>query len=141
MSILAVLGMLGFAARDLTTRAVPKVLGTNAIGVWGFLAIVVAGVVFNVFESAVLTMPTAEAFGALGLAVVFGTAGYAALTIAMRTGEISAVAPFRYSRLIFGVALGVVVFGESLDLTTTLGSVLVVSAGLYILFRGRVRPT
>ncbi len=137
LSILAVLGMLGFAARDLTTRAVPSVLGTNAIGVWGFLAIVVAGALFNAYEGATLTMPAPGAWGSLGLAVVFGTAGYAALTLAMRTGEISAVAPFRYSRLIFGVALGVIVFGESLDLTTILGSLLVVSAGLYILFRGR----
>lgn len=141
LSILAVLGMLGFAARDLTTRAVPKVLGTNSIGVWGFLAIVLAGALFHAYEGADVVLPSPGDAGFLTLAVLFGTAGYAALTLAMRTGEISAVAPFRYSRLLFGVALGILVFGESLDATTILGSVLVVAAGLYILLRGRAQTS
>ena len=41
-----------------------------------------------------------------------GTLAYASLMKAMRTGEVSAVTPFRYSRLLFGVGLGVVMFGE-----------------------------
>ena len=56
---------------------------------------------------------------------------------AMRTGEVSSVTPFRYSRLLFGIGLGVVMFGEELDQTMWMGSALIVASGLYILWRGR----
>ena len=140
LSILAVLGLLGFAGRDLATRAAPKVLGTAALGVWGFLSIVAAGVIYRVFEGAPFVMPAAGEAAFLALAVVFGVAGYASLTLAMRTGDVSAVTPFRYSRLLFGIALGVVVFGETLDVPTIVGSLIVVVSGLYILARGRRAP-
>lgn len=70
-------------------------------------------------------------------AIVMGVLAYAALMKAMRTGEVSAVTPFRYSRLLFGVALGVFLFGEGLDQSMWIGSALIVASGLYILWRGR----
>jgi len=73
----------------------------------------------------------------LGVAVVVGVAAYWALTVAMRTGEVSVVTPFRYTRLVFALILGVVVFGERLDAATMIGSAIVVSAGLYTLVRTR----
>ena len=54
---------------------------------------------------------------------------------AMRTGELASVAPFRYTRLLFGVALGVVVFGEPLDAAMIAGCTVIVAAGLFILGR------
>ncbi|NKX38394.1 EamA family transporter, partial [Rhodobacteraceae bacterium R_SAG5] len=56
---------------------------------------------------------------------------------AMRTGEISVVAPFRYTRLVFAMALGVMVFGERPDLMTILGSVVVVASGIFTLLRSQ----
>ena len=139
LSILAVLGMLGFAGRDLATRAAPKALGTNALGVWGFLAILVAGAVFGFYEGATISTPDGMTLVLMAVAVCVGTIAYSALTRAMRTGDVSAVTPFRYTRLVFGVGLGVVFFGETLDPTTIAGSAVVVVAGLYILVRGRAR--
>jgi drug/metabolite transporter (DMT)-like permease len=55
----------------------------------------------------------------------------------MRSGEVSAVTPFRYTRLLFGIALGVLVFGERLSLSMAVGSGLIVLSGLFILWRGR----
>lgn len=60
--------------------------------------------------------------------------------LAIRTGEVSAVTPFRYTRLLFGIGLGVLIFDEHLDQTMWLGSALIVASGLYILWRGRQRP-
>ncbi|WP_406565457.1 DMT family transporter [Kangsaoukella pontilimi] len=137
LSILAVLGLLGFAGRDLATRAAPKVLGTAALGVWGFLSIVAAGLIYRLFEGVPFVLPAGSAGAYMALAVVFGVSGYASLTLAMRTGDVSAVTPFRYSRLLFGITLGVVVFGETLDTPTIVGSLIVVLSGLYILARGR----
>lgn len=136
-ALYAVLGMLGFAFRDLATRAAPPALGPAALGVWGFLAILVAGAIWSQVEGAAAVVPSrAEALWLL-LAVIFGAAGYAALTQAMRTGELTSVAPFRYTRILFGVGFGVLVFGEPLDGTTLLGAGIVVASGLYILVRGR----
>ncbi len=137
LSILAVLGMLGFAGRDLASRAAPATLSTEVLGFYGFLSIVVAGLAYRFWEG--VPMQPLNLYASLHVAgaVLMGTMAYTALMKAMRTGEVSAVTPFRYSRLLFGVALGVVLFGERLDQTMWIGSALIVASGLYILWRGR----
>lgn len=137
LSILAVLGMLGFAGRDLATRAAPPALGTSALGVFGFSAIVLAGIAFSIWDGRPWRTPDAAVWGAVALAIAFGVGAYSSLTRAMRTGEVSAVTPFRYSRLIFGIGFGIVIFGERPDVATYAGSAIVVLSGLYILSRSR----
>ncbi|MDX1785009.1 MAG: DMT family transporter, partial [Roseovarius sp.] len=66
-----------------------------------------------------------------------GVFAYSCLMKAMRIGEVSAVTPFRYTRLLFGLALGIVLFGESLSLSMLIGSGLIVVSGLFILWRGK----
>ena len=55
------------------------------------------------------------------------------LTIAMRTGQVSAVTPFRYTHLLFAIALGMLVFDEQADTMTLLGGLIIVVSGVYIL--------
>jgi drug/metabolite transporter (DMT)-like permease len=136
-SIFAVLGMIGFAGRDLATRAAPVSLTTSVLGVYGFLAIVVAGVLFSIWDNTPFIIPSLTATGALGGAIIWGVLAYAGLMRAMRVGEVSVVTPFRYSRLLIGLAFGVLVFNETLDTTTLLGCALIVASGLYILARGQ----
>lgn len=135
LSLLAVLGMLGFAGRDLASRAAPATLGTLVLGLYGFLSIVLAGLIYAPFEGAAFVWPDRDS----GLAVLAGTAAgvgaYACLMRAMRTGDVSAVTPFRYSRLLFGVLLGVLIFGEEIGVQTWMGSALIVLSGLFILRR------
>ncbi|WP_037316487.1 DMT family transporter [Ruegeria halocynthiae] len=137
LSILAVLGMLGFAGRDLASRAAPASLGTEVLGFYGFLCILVAGLAYRVWESVPMQPLTTHTSLHLTGAIVMGTLAYASLMKAMRTGEVSAVTPFRYSRLLFGIGLGVFLFDERLDQTMWIGSALIVASGLYILWRGR----
>ena len=136
LSVLAVLGMLGFAGRDLATRAAPKTLSGSVLGVWGFWMILIAGVGFSIWEGAALVWPTGAWVSLIG-ACMFGVAGYSSLTRAMRTGDVSTVTPFRYSRIFFGVCFGVLVFGEVLEPQMLLGSAIIVASGLYILARGQ----
>lgn len=133
-SLLAVAGMLGFAGRDLATRAAPRVLSNFQLGIYGFLAMVPAGAFLMLWQGS-LVVPGHAALLQLGCAVIIGVAAYWALTVAMRTGEVSVVTPFRYTRLVFGLALGVLVFGERPDLAMLAGSALVVAAGIYTLLR------
>lgn len=62
-----------------------------------------------------------------------GVIAYASLMKAMRTGEVSAVTPFRYKRLLFGIGLGMILFGGRPEQSVWLVSLLIVASGLYIL--------
>ena len=135
LSVLAIIGMIGFAGRDLASRAAPATLSTSILGLYGFLSIVVAGSIFSIWQGASFVLPDVyTSFNLVG-AILSGVAAYSCLMKAMRTGEVSAVTPFRYTRLLFGITLGVVLFGESLSSTMLLGSGMIVFSGLFIIWR------
>lgn len=136
LSLLAVLGMLGFAGRDLATRAAPPVLSNLQLGVYGFAMMVPTGAVLLAVSGGA-ALPSALAAGQLAAATVIGVLAYYALTSAMRMGEVSVVTPFRYTRLVFALILGAAVFGERPDAATLLGSAVIVASGVYTLLRSR----
>ena len=71
---------------------------------------------------------------------VFGYyALWLALTVAMRSGEMAAVAPFRYVLLVWSFLIGAVFFGERPDWATLAGAAIVVGTGLYSFGRERIR--
>ena len=133
--IFAVLGMIGFAGRDLMTRASPPDVSTSQLGILGFLMVLIAGVIITLFESAPATVPTMAASLKLSCTVLAGLIGYTALTLAMRTGEVSVVAPFRNSRLLIALVFAYFIFGERPDLLTLVGAALIVGSGIYTLIR------
>ncbi len=137
LSILAVVGMLGFAGRDLASRAAPASLGQSVLGLYGFLAVVAAGATFSLWESAAFVRPDLKTSLYLLGAILSGVAAYSALMKAMRTGEVSAVTPFRFTRLLFGVFFGVFLFGEQLSFTMFMGCGLIVVSGVFILLGGQ----
>ncbi|MFN3846139.1 MAG: DMT family transporter [Paracoccaceae bacterium] len=135
LSLLAVAGMLGFAGRDLATRAAPKVMSNRQLGVAGFAMLALAGAIILGFTGGAL-IPDAQGMALLAGTATFAVLGYHALTAAMRTGEIGFVTPFRYTRLVFAMILAVTLFGERPDLATLVGSALIVGSGIYTLVRG-----
>ncbi|RYG91184.1 DMT family transporter [Loktanella sp. IMCC34160] len=136
LSVLALLGMLGFAGRDLATRAAPPVLSNAQLGICGFSMLTLAGAILATVEGG-LHLPDLPTAGLIAAATVFGVFAYNSLTIAMRTGEVGAVTPWRYTRLVFGIVLGATVFGERPDTLMIAGSVLVVGSGVFALVRTR----
>lgn len=78
------------------------------------------------------------------LAAVLVVIGYQFIIMAMRIGDISYVAPFRYTALLWAILLGYLVFGNVPDMAMTIGSLVVIASGLYTLYReqivGRTRP-
>ena len=134
LSLLAVIGLLGFAGRDLATRAAPPALSNAQLGAAGFSVLGLSGLVILTFQGGPVLpemLPLAKALGA----AAFGILGYSYLTRALRTGEVSAVTPFRYTRLLFAMVLGMTLFGERPDLQTLIGSAMVVGCGILILTR------
>ncbi|CUH78384.1 DMT family transporter [Tropicibacter naphthalenivorans] len=138
-AILALLGMIGFAGRDVATRTAPMHIHSAQLGVLGFGVVTFAGLVIMAFEPAVFA-PTLPAMGLILGTALCGVVGYTSLTAAMRTGEVSVIAPFRYSRLLVALILAYTVFGERPDTMTLAGAALIVGSGTYSLWRdGRAR--
>lgn len=134
LSLLAVVGLLGFAGRDLATRAAPKGLSNRQLGALGFAMLATAGAILLVVNGGA-HLPSGLALMHMAGGTVFGMLGYHALTYAMRTGEVGAVTPFRYTRLVFAMVLAMALFGERPDLATWLGAALVVGSGIFALTR------
>jgi drug/metabolite transporter (DMT)-like permease len=59
--------------------------------------------------------------------------------MALRSGDISAVAPFRYSALLWAMVLGYLVFGDVPDAMMMTGASIIVLSGLYAFYRERIR--
>jgi drug/metabolite transporter (DMT)-like permease len=69
----------------------------------------------------------------LAAAAVFLAGAYQLMIRATRAGDLSMVAPFRYSGLLVAVALGWRVWGEVPNALAWAGIALVLGAGLYVL--------
>jgi len=138
-SLLAVIGTVGFVGRDLATRATAMTVTMEALGFYGFLTMLLAGASFAVWDAKTFVMLTPYHLLDLGVALTAGVLAYIALVTAMRTGTLAAVTPFRYTRLLFGVSLGVLVFGERPDLPMMLGCAIVIGAGLYVGWQSKAR--
>jgi drug/metabolite transporter (DMT)-like permease len=65
--------------------------------------------------------------------------GYQFIIMAMRSGDISFVAPFRYTNLIWAMMVGYLVFGDVPDRYMVLGALIIVASGLYTFYRERKR--
>lgn len=71
----------------------------------------------------------------IGGAAVMIIGGYLFSIMVMRVGEISFVAPFRYTSLIWALILGWVVFGDWPQTITLVGAGIVVASGVFTLYR------
>ncbi len=138
LSLLALVAMLGFAGRDLATRAAAPALSNAQLGVTGFIMLALSGAIITAVTGKA-GMPNPQTLGLIAGAAAFGIAAYAALTTAMRSGDIGVVTPFRYTRLLFAMILGVTVFGEHPDAATLTGAAIIVACGVIILGQNRRR--
>lgn len=137
LSLLALGGVFGLAARDIATRRVPPSISTTQLSFLGFLAgIPVGGLMMLGLGNAPVGLHGTDTFyfiAALGI----GLFAYYAIVAAMRVGEVSFVTPFRYARLLFALLIGVTIFDESPDALTLLGAAIIVASGIYTVWRER----
>lgn len=141
----AVLVSVGFVAlRDLATNRMPAEVPTFLASLLTAVVIAATGLMLKPFEGYFSGFDTwqpldARLVGVLASAAVFLIMGYVFIIVAMRSGEMSVVAPFRYTILVFALALGYLVFDETPDAVTMLGGAIVVATGLYTFYRERQR--
>lgn len=135
-SLFAVLAVIGLSIRDLATRAAPKDMAASRLGVYGFVILIPAGLII-LWVDGPFTTPLPLEWAALMAALSLDAAGYYALTLAMRMGDVAIITPFRYSRILFGGLIGIIWFGETLDIWMISGVTIVILSGLYTFARER----
>ncbi len=133
--LLVLVAVLGIAVRDLVTRVIPVSVGSSIISFQAFSSVVVAGLVLLLVSPQVMTPITLEQWVYFGFTIVFSVSGYYAIVLAMRLGAASIVAPFRYSRLLFSLMIGVFIFKEQPDVLTLIGCGIIIVTGFYTYLR------
>jgi len=135
-ALLCLLGALINSSRDLMTRSihsrVPSVLITVAAA---SATALLAGAACATQGWQPVTLPQ---LGMLVGASLFLSAGYYLAVVCMREGDVSVIAPFRYTALLSALLLGWAVWGEVPNTIATCGIVLMVGAGLYMVRGTRV---
>jgi len=132
-ALLALSAIAFLAARDLLTRRVGAAVPTMVVAAASSAAVAAGSAGLSLFE--VWIWPSGHALLLLLLAGVALLGGNTWIVVAMRTGEIAAVAPFRYSAGLWAIVAGFVVWGEVPDLATWVGSAIVSGAGVYTILR------
>lgn len=136
-SLFVVATVIAIAARDLITRKLDVRVASSVVAMQAYIAVALAGVVLMVFlAQPIVPLQNAQIGPYLG-AIGFGVLGYYGIVTAMRIGEASALTPFRYSRLVFSIAAGMLMFGERPDLMTVAGAALILGSGMYTFVRER----
>lgn len=75
----------------------------------------------------------------MGALCITGALGHYTLIKCYEVAEASAVQPFAYLQLVFVSVVGITFFSETIRLNVAIGAVLVVGAGLFTLWRQRIR--
>ena len=132
-SLLALAAVLLLTVREISTRQLDKKIPTvtvalsTTLGITAFAALMLIGddwAEINFVSWSLIIAAAAAVTVATLLSVV-----------AMRTGDIGFVSPFRYTSLIGAIGLGILLFGEWPDGMTLLGAVIIAFAGVYSLYR------
>lgn len=139
-SVVALASVVAIVLRDIATRWFSPEVSSTTISIYAAGSVMLFGLAMAPAED--WRLPTANETGLLLLSAGLITVGYFTAIATMRVGEVSFVAPFRYTSLIWAVLLGLLVFGDRPDVFTLVGAALIVGAGLFTIWREgrRSRP-
>jgi drug/metabolite transporter (DMT)-like permease len=133
--LLALGAMLLIMLRDLATRVMQRGVHALLVAFVTAIAVGVAGAVYGLDE--VWPMPQSGELIKLACASVLVVAGYLTAVQAMRHGNISVVAPFRYTVVVFAIIVGFLVWDEIPDAPMLIGTTVIIASGIYTLYRER----
>jgi len=141
-TIVVLCSVVAYALIMITTRAFKSTESTAALMLYPQLGISLTGIVI---APLVWVTPDLGDLGLFALAGLFGSIGVMCLTHAFRLAPVAAISPFEYTALIWATLLGFLLWDELPDRYTLVGAGIVISSGLYIIYRetivvGRARP-
>ena len=121
--------------RDLTARSLGVKLSSQEMSLFAAIGVFCAASVATMFEPWVaISLTSWAALCGSSLTIVLG---YLVSVYAIRTGDVSFTAQFRYIGLIAALILGYVCFGEWPDLLALMGAAIITGTGAFTLYRQR----
>ena len=135
--IWAVVALVAFSIRDLVTRLTPPDIPSASIATFTMIAAFPFTAAWVFFSGEKLFPPGID-WAVVSSMIILGSFGYLLLITSLRLGELSAIMPFRYSRIVFLLILGVLVFGERPTASMLVGAALILISGVYIMWREKV---
>ena len=137
-SLLVVGSVIAAAARDIATKKISRETPSLMVSAVAAISVAFAGLLLIIpFGGWRPVAPGHIGLLTLGALALF--TGYQGIIMAMRTGEISFIAPFRYTSLLWAIALGLLLLDEWPDRFMLLGAAIVILAGIYAFHREHVR--
>ena len=136
-SLYAIAAVFCVTIRDIATRKLSKDVPTSLVAMITGVAITLYGAIM--LPSVVWVTLTGTHWFLLILAAIAIVFGYVFSVLAMRTGETSFIAPFRYTAMIWAIGLGIILFNDWPDNLTLLGTTIVIATGIYSFHREKVR--
>ncbi|RLQ88099.1 DMT family transporter [Notoacmeibacter ruber] len=138
-AICLLLSVICSALREIVTRTIRPELPSSVVSFVTSIAVGLFGLLILPFETRSWQTPGWAELLALFFAGVFVILGLISTTAAIRGGDVSFAAPFRYGNLIVAILIGWLFFAELPDALTLIGSAIIVGSGLFTLYRERVR--
>lgn len=132
-ALAGIVSVLASTVRDLGTRFVDRSVPPPIIMLLSAGATTLTSLIAAPFSN--WSLPALTLVLAMAAAAMFSLFGQICVIISVRSADISAVAPFRYTIILFAIASGVLVFGQFPDGLTLAGTAVVVAAGLYTFYR------
>lgn len=134
-ALLALVTVIFSASRDLATRRIDPATPSLLVTLMTAAAVTVTG--YAMYPLQEWQYVGGRELGLLAMAAVSMACAYHMLVLAMRSSDVSVVAPFRYTMVLWATLSGYIVWGELPDGWAIVGTTVVILAGLYSFFRER----
>jgi len=132
-ALLSLIGAVLYALYNVATRVLAR---TDSTQTTLFYSNLVGALALLPVLPGVWTTPTDPLVIALLVLIgAFGSFGHYLLIVAIRLAPPMILSPFIYTQLVWSILFGFLVFGDVPDRWTLIGSAIVVSSGLYMLYR------
>lgn len=132
-SLLLILAVFSATLRDLATRKIDPETPSLLIIAVSATIITLSGIAHAPFETWIA--PSLGMLFKFAVAAIFMLSAQFCVVTSIRTADISAVVPFRYSAILWSLLISYAVWGDVPDRWTLLGIFIIASAGLYVFFR------
>ena len=134
MTFLVFISAVGMALRDIGTKLVHKNFSTLLLSFYSCVLFSVSGCVLLLITGGA-SVPDIKMTVVFAAMIGLGSLGVIFMTEAVRLGDMSVVSPFRYTRLLFSMAAGILILDELVNAMMIFGSALIILSGLYIWHR------
>ena len=128
---LAFIAAVGMTLRDIATKLVRENFSTLLLSFYSCFLFIFSGSVLFIINGEA-SVPALDDIALLAGMIAAGSLGFFFMTEAVRLGDMSVVIPFRYTRLLFSMAAGILILGEKVNTIMLFGSALTILSGLYI---------